>query len=421
MGNECSNHFCTEQSPKTEKKNWMSTLSDSTPIYLMTIPGTHNSCALYGTFLAQCQSWSIPNQLNAGIRYFDLRLRLNENKLQLQHGPIEQKIEFSEVIKFFSEFLKENQSEFIIMAIQEEYKPIKKGKSFEELFNDKIINYKNQIINFRFNDEINFTLGELRGKILFIKLFEGKIHRRRGIQVQNEWVCNYKSNIVDKKRKVKRFFNKAIHFINQKNLFINYLSASSDYLLLSPGEIAKNINKEVFKFKGRLGIILCVFPGENLISYLIEQNLNIEKFLIKDNLFVTNNSCVTIKNFNTGKFLSIDNNNKLFCCKNPYNFLLAKKSYQSEDEMLVTNDEIILIGNCDFNFVIIKDNNFYNMDAFNPFISNSDIIKLITIENRNCVICSDYQYKEKNNKIQKVEIKENGNDNSQNWIINIEN
>ena len=89
--------------------------------------------------------------------------------------------------------------------------------------------------------------------------------------------------------------------------------------------------------------------------------------------------------------------------------------------MLVTNDEIILIGNCDFNFIIIKDNTFYNMDAFNPFISNSDIIKLITIENRNCVICSDYQFKEKDNKIQKVEIKENGNDNSQNWIINIEN
>ena len=266
MGNECLNHFCSEEKPKVENKNWMKNLPNSTRVNLMTIPGTHNSCALYGTFLAQCQSWSLKNQLNAGIRYFDLRLRLNENQLQLQHGPIFQNIEFSEVIKIFSDYLDENNSEFIIMAIQEEFTPIKKDKSFDELFNEKIQNYKDKIIYFLFNNEVNYTLGELRGKILFIELFNGKIHRRRGIEVQNEWVCNYKENIIDKKRKVKRFFNKTINLIQIKKLFINYLSASSDYLLVSPGEIAKNVNKEVFKFQGRLGIVLCDFPGESLIS-----------------------------------------------------------------------------------------------------------------------------------------------------------
>ena len=230
MGNECLNHYCSETEPKLENKNWMKNIPDSIKIYLMTIPGTHNSCALYGTFLAQCQSWSIKNQLNAGIRYFDLRLRLNEDKLQLQHGPIYQNIEFFEVIKIFSDFLNDNNSEFIIMAIQEEFTPIKKDKLFNELFNENIQDYKNKIVHFSFNNEINYTLGELRGKILFIEVFNGKIHRRNGIEVQNEWVCNYKENIIDKKRKVKRFFNKAINLINSKKLFINYLSASSDYL-----------------------------------------------------------------------------------------------------------------------------------------------------------------------------------------------
>ena len=153
MGNECLNHFCSEEKPKVENKNWMKNLPNSTRVNLMTIPGTHNSCALYGTFLAQCQSWSLKNQLNAGIRYFDLRLRLNENQLQLQHGPIFQNIEFSEVIKIFSDYLDENNSEFIIMAIQEEFTPIKKDKSFDELFNEKIQNYKDKIIYFLFNNE----------------------------------------------------------------------------------------------------------------------------------------------------------------------------------------------------------------------------------------------------------------------------
>ena len=150
MGNECSNHFCSESQPIKENKNWMKNMPDSIKIYLMTIPGTHNSCALYGTFLAQCQSWSLINQLNAGIRYFDLRLRLNKNNLQLYHGPIYQNIDFSEVIKIFSDFLDENKSEFIIMAVQEEYDEIKTEKSFTELFDEKIQNYKNKIIYFSF-------------------------------------------------------------------------------------------------------------------------------------------------------------------------------------------------------------------------------------------------------------------------------
>ena len=415
MGNQCTNHLCSEENPKSENKNWMSILPDSTPIYLMTIPGTHNSCALYGTFLAQCHSWSIPNQLKAGIRYFDLRLRLNDNTLDLQHGPINQKKEFSEIIKNFSDFLKENKSEFIIMAIQKEYKENKKNKSFEELYKEKIKNYKDLIIDFPNDDNINFTLGELRGKILFINLFYYGIRRKNGIISQNEWVCNYQKNIIDKKRKVKRFFNKTINLIKLKNLFVNYLSASSDYLLVSPGQIANEVNKVVFKFKGRLGIVLCDFPGEKLINYLIEQNLSIEKFLYNENNFIYYNNCVTFKSFNTGKFLSINNNNSLFCIKKEYNFLLSKENLK-ENEMLVSNDDIVLIGNCDFYFKIIKysiDNN----DDFNPYINNNDIVKLIPKDKNDSVIVSDYQFKE--NKIHKVEIIKDDNDISQGWVINV--
>ena len=410
-------HFCSESEPNKENKNWMKNISDSTKIYLMSIPGTHNSCALYGTFLAQCQSWSINYQLNAGIRYFDLRLRLNENKLELQHGPIYQNIEFSDILKVFSDFLKENNTEFIIMAIQEEFTPIKKDKSFKELFDEKIEKYKNKIVYFSFENEINYSLGELRGKILFIELFDGKIHRRNGIKVQNEWVCNYKVNIIDKKRKIKRFFNKSITLINMKKLFINYLSASSDYLLISPSEIAKNTNKEVFKFKGRLGIVLCDFPGENLISHLIDQNNNIDKILNEQILFASNNCCVIIKNLITGKFLSFNDNNELICSKNPYNFVLYENC-SDENKMIKTNDEITLIGNKDLNLIIIKDIKLSRNKEFDLYIYDSDIIKLITNKDENLVLSSDFEFKGEN-KIQKVEINKNGNNQNQNWVINI--
>ena len=148
--------------------------------------------------------------------------------------------------------------------------------------------------------------------------------------------------------------------------------------------------------------------------------MNFEKLLNKDKINIVNNSCITIKNFNTGKFLSINDNNNLICSKDPYNFILCKKNEKEEEEMIVTNDEIILIGNYDFNFIIAKDNKFIFCDEFNPYIFDSDIIKLISFNNRKNVICSDYQFKDKN-KVQLVEIKENSNDNNQNWIINIQN
>ena len=114
------------------------------------------------------------------------------------------------------------------MAIQKEYKEISKDKSFEELFKEKMEKYKDVIIEFEFNNEVNLTLEEMKGQILFFDFLEGRIDLRLGIEVQNEWVFNYKKNIIDKKRKLKRFFNKSILLLNIKNFFINYLSDSSD-------------------------------------------------------------------------------------------------------------------------------------------------------------------------------------------------
>ena len=55
---------------------------------------------------------------------------------------------------------------------------------------------------------------------------------------------------------------------------------------------------------------------------------------------------------------------------------------------------------------------------FDLYIYDSDIIKLITNKDENLVLSSDFEFKGEN-KIQKVEINKNGNNQNQNWIINI--
>jgi hypothetical protein len=55
----------------------------------------------------QCQSMSLQNQLNAGIRVFDVRLGPDSNGVPLDafHGSISQAVTFDTVIETLSNFL----------------------------------------------------------------------------------------------------------------------------------------------------------------------------------------------------------------------------------------------------------------------------------------------------------------------------
>ena len=100
----------------------MSKLPDNSKFSSLTIPGSHNSCSFFGTVIARTQTWSITDQLLSGIRYFDIRLRLYENLLRLQHGITNQYAFFDEILGYFINFLKEYPKEIIFMAVQKEYK-----------------------------------------------------------------------------------------------------------------------------------------------------------------------------------------------------------------------------------------------------------------------------------------------------------
>ena len=64
---------------KFAKPNWMADLPDETPVSLINIPGTHDSATYAARILqfrklSKCQTWDISEQLQAGIRYLDLRI-----------------------------------------------------------------------------------------------------------------------------------------------------------------------------------------------------------------------------------------------------------------------------------------------------------------------------------------------------------
>lgn len=69
--------------------SWMANLSDETLLSNMTIPGTHDSCARSSIPFVRTQYLSITKQMEAGLRFLDLRLRVHaDGQLYCYHGGV---------------------------------------------------------------------------------------------------------------------------------------------------------------------------------------------------------------------------------------------------------------------------------------------------------------------------------------------
>src|SRR4051812_11416973 len=101
------------QNLDTELSRWMQYVDDSVSLAALTIPGSHDSGALFepvsGT--AICQNLWIRDQLNIGVRYLDIRLRQYGNALLVHHGQVYQHENFDNVLQQTVEFLQTNPRE----------------------------------------------------------------------------------------------------------------------------------------------------------------------------------------------------------------------------------------------------------------------------------------------------------------------
>lgn len=171
--------------------NWMSHLPDDIPISELAIPGSHQSCALYGRPIAQCQTRSLSRQLKDGIRFLDIRLALplksttnrgkkNDQdeavKLIAYHGIQSEKITFQEILAILNDFLTSQPTETIIVSIKRENHC--NAELFRKtLFNELIEVYETEA-NLRerwwLDSSLPDHLHQVRGKLILFsrKLFQ---------------------------------------------------------------------------------------------------------------------------------------------------------------------------------------------------------------------------------------------------------
>ena len=268
--------------------NWMSQINDSTKITDLSIPGSHDSGALHSIadVSGKCQDLNIKSQLNIGVRFFDIRLKLKNNQLDIVHSFVDQKLKFVDVLNDMVNFIKENNSEFLIISIKKESDTINSKYSFEETVLNLLSNY-NDII--QFDNQLPETIKEARGKIYIISRFETNI----GIQAYDHWLDstsfelndlyiqdNYCINDIETK---KQDILNTLELSNQNNyLYLNYTSCYLDNAFppTYAGASALTINswliENLDKINGH-GILISDFVTKELIHKIIERNFYEEK------------------------------------------------------------------------------------------------------------------------------------------------
>ena len=152
--------------------NWMKNIPDDFLISEINLAGTHNSSAQFIRFrhFSRCQNKNIFDQLSMGIRFLDIRLKFDGEKLKLNHSFVSCKkgkskkedLLFSDILRSCELFLKENPTETIIMSIKREA-----GKNEEETF-DYFYNTFIKDSDIFYTKNAIPTLKEVRGKIVLL-------------------------------------------------------------------------------------------------------------------------------------------------------------------------------------------------------------------------------------------------------------
>ena len=148
------------------RDRWMAGLPDSLEVCRVSVPGTHDSGTSGVRFpmrhYARTQKTDLDGQWDAGIRFFDLRPRLEDGNLLIYHGPADCHITFREALLMLKAKLELNPTEFCIVMTNS----AGGGQTAVDMTMDVINSVfpLNMLAKFR----ADMTVADMRGRVLFI-------------------------------------------------------------------------------------------------------------------------------------------------------------------------------------------------------------------------------------------------------------
>ncbi|KAF3393078.1 1-phosphatidylinositol phosphodiesterase [Talaromyces pinophilus] len=157
---------------------WMRELRDETMLSSLSIPGTHNSPTCHvAPPSVRCQAVSPKEQLENGVRFFDIRVQPqypddpSKDELILVHSAFPISLTgnkyFRDLLNVVNEFLDRNPSETLIISLKKEGT----GKATDEQLSRVIRDHYATPESRWYTDPRTPTLGEVRGKIVLVRRY----------------------------------------------------------------------------------------------------------------------------------------------------------------------------------------------------------------------------------------------------------
>ncbi|KAH7160470.1 PLC-like phosphodiesterase [Dactylonectria estremocensis] len=286
---------------------WMQDLPDEVPLSSLSIPGTHDTMSyMIPSDYLRCQNWNLSMQLEAGIRYLDIRARLRDDELQIYHAHIHTGFSLTDVLLIIFEFLRMNPSEAIIMRLKEEGRPI--GKSNTVSFEDAFKRYRDADARTTVGASKHILkidqaaslplLGDVRSRILIVQQFpdeDGPYGLKWGgkeIITQDNWITPSLFHLAEKWIAIRNSIELAATTYHDNSVL--YLTHTSCAVGVLPIEAAAGtVNRTVTGMNDmtgqwieyledcpeatRTGIVVFDFPGHRLIDAVLRLNKPLEQ------------------------------------------------------------------------------------------------------------------------------------------------
>ncbi|KAE8443012.1 hypothetical protein EG329_002476 [Mollisiaceae sp. DMI_Dod_QoI] len=246
----------------------------------------------------QCQNHPLTTQLEAGIRYFDIRARVLNDSLQIYHQDSPTQHSYASVLTTMFTFLSSNPGETILMRLKEESTPLNSTLSFLTLFNyyrlTSPLTAPGCSQHFWTPDPTLKkipTLGSLRNKILILQNFASE-SATYGIKwespllsIEDLWEIPNLASLDEKWEVVRDGLEAAGNGMERGDgvLYLSHLSASVGVLPVEAaagdreGEV-RGLNDRVGMWLqegngGSTGVVIVDFPGRKLVEGVLRRNL----------------------------------------------------------------------------------------------------------------------------------------------------
>ncbi|XP_031722529.1 uncharacterized protein LOC116393938 [Anarrhichthys ocellatus] len=260
--------------PEFLNPSWMASIPDDQPLSEVTMPGSHNTMALYGGIYAECQTWSLACQLRAGIRFLDVRVRHVKGNLTIHHGVSYQWAHFGHVLEGVADFLGEYPSETVLMRLKEEY-----SETYD--IYGAVVDYIQRHTNWDllWHSRLVPTVGEARGKLIVLQDFSGPdLGMRYGsLDIADDWSVPTLIHVKEKWQSVYEHLE-AAPAGNQAQIFLTFSSGAG--LFAYPRAVAQRVNPQLYDYlraktdlNQRLGIVCMDFPAAPIIQIIIDFQL----------------------------------------------------------------------------------------------------------------------------------------------------